>query len=76
MIPGAFPHAGGLHYQYNHTHIIKELIARGCSVEVPSDDGCRPLFIAAQNGCASAAKTLVEAGAQLERKHEGAYTAL
>lgn len=55
---------------------MQELVDRGYSVELASEDTCRPLFVAAQNGRVEVTKVLVKAGAELEFRYEGVYTAL
>lgn len=65
-----------LHEQFGHASIVSLLISRGVSVELASEDECRPLFIAAQNGHAEVTKVLIEAGVDLEFRFEGAFTAL
>lgn len=65
-----------LHGKFGHASIVSLLISRGVSVELSSEDECRPLFIAAQNGHAEVTKVLIEAGVELEFRFEGAFTAL
>ncbi|CAN0452242.1 unnamed protein product [Laminaria digitata] len=62
--------------QFGHASIVTLLIERGVSVELESEDKCRPLFIAAQNGCAEVTKVLIAAGVDLDFRYEGAFTAL
>lgn len=62
--------------QYGHPKIVSELIRRGISVEVSTLDQRRPLFIAAQQSSVETVQVLIEAGADIEFRHEGFFTAL
>ena len=59
-----------------HIHVAKLLCDGGAKIDSKNDDGCAPLFIAAQNGQFEVVQLLLQCGADVNAKEKNGWTPL